>query len=78
MRPAGAAAQPRLRVLALAGEIDMGGNTPIEFLLEGSDIELKTLYIVPGCDLPVPLASGGSVYTGERGCIPEGKAAIST
>jgi hypothetical protein len=50
-----AVAQPRLRVLALAAEIDMGGNTPIEFLLEGSDIELKTLYIVPGRDVPVPL-----------------------
>jgi hypothetical protein len=50
-----AAARPRLRVLALAAEIDMGGNTPIEFLLEGSDIELKTLYVVPGNDLPVPL-----------------------
>jgi glutathione synthase/RimK-type ligase-like ATP-grasp enzyme len=50
-----AAARPRLRVLALAAEIDMGGNTPIEFLLEGSDIELKTLYIVPGSDIPVPL-----------------------
>jgi hypothetical protein len=50
-----AAARPRLRVLALAAEIDMGGNTPIEFLLEGSDIELKTLYVVPGSDIPVPL-----------------------
>jgi hypothetical protein len=50
-----AAARPRLRVLALAAEIDMGGNTPIEFLLEGSDIELKTLYIVPGHDIPTPL-----------------------
>jgi hypothetical protein len=50
-----AVARPRLRVLALAAEIDMGGNTPIEFLLEGSDIELKTLYIVPGSDIPVPL-----------------------
>jgi hypothetical protein len=50
-----AVARPRLRVLALAAEIDMGGNTPIDFLLEESDIELKTLYIVPGCDLPVPL-----------------------
>ncbi len=50
-----AVARPRLRVLALAAEIDVGGNTPIEFLLEGSDIELTTLYIVPGQDLPVPL-----------------------
>jgi glutathione synthase/RimK-type ligase-like ATP-grasp enzyme len=50
-----ATTRPRLRVLALAAEIDMGGNTPIEFLLEGSDIELKTLYIVPGSDIPMPL-----------------------
>ncbi len=42
------AAAAEVRVLALAAEIDMGGNTPIEFLLEGSDIELKMLYIVPG------------------------------
>ena len=28
--------QPKLRVLALAAAIDMGGNTPIEFLLEHS------------------------------------------
>ena len=33
-------AQPRLRVLALAAAIDMGGNTPIEFLLEESGVEL--------------------------------------
>lgn len=50
-----ATARPRLRVLALAAEIDMGGNTPIEFLLEGSDIELKTLYVIPGSALPMPL-----------------------
>jgi hypothetical protein len=49
------AAQPGLRVLALAAAIDMGGNTPIEFLLEGSDVELTTLYVVPGTDLPAPL-----------------------
>ena len=37
------AEQPKLRVLALAAAIDMGGNTPIEFLLEGSGIEIQTL-----------------------------------
>jgi len=47
--------QPTLRVLALAAAIDMGGNTPIEFLLEGSAIELQTLYVVAGIELPVPL-----------------------
>jgi hypothetical protein len=48
-------AQPGLRVLALAAAIDMGGNTPIEFLLEESGIELQTLYVIPGAELPSPL-----------------------
>jgi hypothetical protein len=47
--------QPKLRVLALAAPMDMGGNTPIEFLLEHSGIELLTLYVVDGVELPVPL-----------------------
>jgi hypothetical protein len=49
------AATPKLRVLALAAAIDMGGNTPIEFLLEDSAIELQTLYVVAGMELPAPL-----------------------
>jgi hypothetical protein len=48
-------AKPDLRVLALAAAMDMGGNTPIEFLLENSGIELLTLYVVAGVELPVPL-----------------------
>jgi glutathione synthase/RimK-type ligase-like ATP-grasp enzyme len=48
-------AQPKLKVLALAAAIDMGGNTPIEFLLEGADVELTTLYVVSGSGIPVPL-----------------------
>ncbi|MBR0973746.1 MULTISPECIES: ATP-grasp domain-containing protein [Bradyrhizobium] len=47
-----AVSKPRLRVLALAADIDMGGNTPIDFLLEDSDIELLTLYVVKGVGLP--------------------------
>ncbi len=39
--------KPRLRVLALAAATDMGSNTPIEFLLEQSGIELMTLYVIP-------------------------------
>ena len=46
---------PRLRVLALAAATDMGSNTPIEFLLEESGIELITLYVIPQADLPAPL-----------------------
>jgi glutathione synthase/RimK-type ligase-like ATP-grasp enzyme len=48
-------AKPKLRVLALAAAMDMGGNTPIEFLLEDSGIELITLYVVASVELPVPL-----------------------
>jgi hypothetical protein len=47
--------RPRVRVLALAAATDMGGNTPIEFLLEGSGIELTTLYVIPEVELPAPL-----------------------
>jgi len=50
-----AAAQPTLRVLALAAATDMGSNTPIEFLLEESGIELLTLYVMAGVGLPAPL-----------------------
>jgi hypothetical protein len=49
------AEKPRLRVLALAAAIDMGGNTPIEFLLEDSGIELLTLYVIDEAELPSPL-----------------------
>src|SRR5258707_7942077 len=37
------AEKPKLRVFALAAAIDMGGNTPIEFLLEGSGITKDAL-----------------------------------
>ncbi len=50
-----AAAEPKLRVLALAAATDMGANTPIEFLLEESGIELLTLYVLAGVALPAPL-----------------------
>jgi glutathione synthase/RimK-type ligase-like ATP-grasp enzyme len=43
---------PRMRVLALAAATDMGSNTPIEFLLDGSSIELTTLYVLPDVDWP--------------------------
>lgn len=46
--------RPRLRVLALAAA-DIGSNTPIEFLLANSEIELMTLYVVPDAELPTPL-----------------------
>jgi glutathione synthase/RimK-type ligase-like ATP-grasp enzyme len=45
-------AMPRLRLLAFAAPGDIGVNTPLEFLLEGSDVALSTLYVVPGLPLP--------------------------
>ena len=46
---------PRLRVLALAAATDMGSNTPIEFLLENTDIELMMLHVMAEAELPSPL-----------------------
>ena len=45
----------KLRVLAFAAVMDIGGNTPLEFLLQGSDIELATYYVVPGMPPPNPM-----------------------
>ena len=61
-RTPAAAPKPGLRVLALAADIDMGGNTPIEFLLEGSDIELLTLYVSrdPVCRKRCPITTSPS------------------
>jgi hypothetical protein len=50
-----AVTKPRLRVLALAAATDMGSNMPIEFLLDKSDIELTTLYVMPEIEWPVTL-----------------------
>jgi hypothetical protein len=44
--------EPALRVLALMAPGDMMANTPIDFLLENSDVELSLLFI--GGDFPVP------------------------
>lgn len=38
---------PRLRVLALMSAGDLMANTPIEFLLENSDIELTQFFVTP-------------------------------
>ncbi len=46
-RPARPAIEPRLRVLALAAPLDLGGNTPIDFLINDPEVELKILYVLP-------------------------------
>ena len=50
-----AVTKPRLRVLALAAATDMGSNTPIEFLLDDSGVELTTLYVTPEIELRASL-----------------------
>jgi glutathione synthase/RimK-type ligase-like ATP-grasp enzyme len=45
----------RLRLLALAAPGDIGVNTPLEFLLEGSDVALDTLYVLPESEPPAEL-----------------------
>ncbi|MBV9564644.1 MAG: hypothetical protein JOY90_29995 [Bradyrhizobium sp.] len=54
-RPPCISDRPRLRVLALAAATDMGSNTPIEFLLEHSGIELMVLYVTGEAELPESL-----------------------
>jgi hypothetical protein len=46
---------PGLRALAIMTPGDMMANTPLDFLLAGSDIELISLYVAPGLKLPQPL-----------------------
>jgi glutathione synthase/RimK-type ligase-like ATP-grasp enzyme len=50
-RPA-AAKMPGLRLLAFMAPGDFMTNTPLEFLLEGSDVTLDLLYLLPGEPLP--------------------------
>jgi hypothetical protein len=54
-RPSWPASPQALRVLALMAPGDVGNNTPIEFLLDGSDVALYILYLVPGQPLPNPV-----------------------
>ncbi|MDR3512836.1 MAG: hypothetical protein P4L73_14465 [Caulobacteraceae bacterium] len=44
-----------LKVLAVMTPGDMMANTPLDFLLAGSDIELISLYVAPGLRMPAPL-----------------------
>ena len=46
---------PRVRLLAFAAAGDIGTNIPLEFLLQGSDVALTTVYVDAGEPLPDPL-----------------------
>jgi glutathione synthase/RimK-type ligase-like ATP-grasp enzyme len=67
-------ATPVLRLLALAAPGDVGNNTPLEFLLEDSDIALSTLYIVPGRPLPEPLPEHDLAIV--TACVADGNRAV--
>lgn len=47
--------KPTVRLLALMGQGDTTDNTPLDYLVEGSDIQLDLLYILPGKPLPVSI-----------------------
>lgn len=44
-----------LRLLAIMGPGDLMANTPLEFLLEDSDVALDLFYVAPGIPLPATL-----------------------
>lgn len=53
--PPTAANQVNIRLLAIMGPGDLMANTPLEFLLENSDVALDILYVAPGLPLPPSL-----------------------
>jgi glutathione synthase/RimK-type ligase-like ATP-grasp enzyme len=44
--------QPAIRLLAIMGPGDLAANTPLEFLVENSDIELNMLFVAPWLPFP--------------------------
>ena len=48
-------AVPAVRVLALMGPGDLMANTPLEFMVENSDVALDLLYVAPQVPLPAVL-----------------------
>jgi hypothetical protein len=53
-RPPAVASGRPLRLLAFVAPGDFMANTPLEFMLEGSNIVLDMMYVVPGRTLPQP------------------------
>jgi hypothetical protein len=51
----GGARDPCIKLLALMGPGDMLDNTPLDYLIENSDIRLDLLYIVPSKPLPATI-----------------------
>ena len=60
LRPSAAAATLRLLVLMAPG--DMTANTPVDCLLEDTDVEITMLYVLPGHPLPAALPDHDLVF----------------
>lgn len=60
-------AETRLDLLVLAAPIHMGGNTPTEFLVEGSDIRHTTVYLGPDLAVPDPLPAHDVAFVAAPG-----------
>lgn len=54
-RPPTAAGQAGVRLLVMMGPGDLMANTPLEFLLEKSDVVFDLFYVAPGLSLPLSL-----------------------
>jgi hypothetical protein len=61
--------KPAIRLLAFMAPGDLADNTPLDFLVEGSDIRIDLLYMVPGQPLPerIPDHDLAIVAIGESG-----------
>lgn len=57
-----AGGQAKIRLLALMAPGELMANTPLEFLLEGSDVALDMLYIAPHLPLPAALPEHDLVF----------------
>ena len=55
-----------LRLLALMAPGDYLDNTPLEFLLEGSDVQLELLFLGPGLPFPDSLPAHDLIFTAVR------------
>lgn len=51
-----------IRLLAIMAPGDLMANTPLEFLLQDSDVTLEMLYIVPGQPFPPPIPAHDLVF----------------
>ncbi len=53
---------PNFRLLVLMAPGDMTSNTPVDCLLEDSDITVTLLYVLPGRPLPAPLPEHDVIF----------------